>query len=410
MASPATIASSAAIIKELYPFGDVPWEVYRKYNFFNKVEKDTELVGNPVRIPIQSEMTMGASATFTNAQTNIQPSTYNAFALTRVTDFSLARIDNHALAAADGGEGSFVRLWEREIDSAMMSATWATEIQCYRTGTGSRSQVASGQATTTITLTSLTDIVCFGVGMTVAASATDGGAQRVGTQIVTGIDRANGTLTAATAWSTAIASLAANDFLYRDGDQQNGGASALVLTGLQGWLAGGTTPGTLFGLNRNIDPVRYAGQVYNATGVSLEEAMYEAYARAGIEGGMPDSIWMHPRQKAALMKSLESKTIYSKESGSPKGTVGFGEVTLDTDDGKVSIFTSPFIPFNMAFMLQMDTFELGSIGKCPAIQDFDSEQYLRVSNADQLEVRIFSYYNLLCKAPGWNVRLTNFGN
>jgi hypothetical protein len=415
MATAATIASSAAIIKELYPFGDVPWTILKNHHMFEWLEKNEDFVGDPVRVAVQTETTQGASATFLNAQNNMQPSAYFAFYVHRVTDYSLARIDNHALAAADGNEGSLVALWEREIDSAMKTAMLATDIQCFRSGTGSRGQLASW-TTNLATLNVVTDATNFGVGMSVGGSANDGGALRVASgtcEIIAGVDYVNGVLQSTSVnWNTILSALGQTDFLVRDGDGANGGTS-LVLTGMAGWIPGGTLaspPSSLFNCTRSSNPVGLAGQTYNATTVSLEEAVIEGVARVMTQGGSPDTIVMHPRKKGNLLKSLESKTMYTKTKGTTDGAVGFDRVFFESDAGPIEILSDTNCPYNTAWLLQKNSWELGSIGKCPRIQDFDTLNYLRVYNADQLEVRIYSYYQLVCMAPRWQMQIQNFGN
>lgn len=415
MASAATIASSAAIIKELYPYGDVPWTILKNYHVFEWLEKNEDFSGDPVRVAVQTETTQGASATFVNAQNNLQASAYFAFYVHRVTDYSLARIDNHALAAADGNEGSLVSLWEREIDSAMKTAMLATDIQTMRSGTGTRGQLASW-TTNLATLNNPTDATNFGVGMSVGASVADGGTLRVASgtcEVIAAVDYVNGILQSTSVnWNTILTSLGQTDFLQRDGDGANAGTN-LVITGMAGWIPGGTLaspPAALFGCTRSSNPVGLAGQTYNATTVSLEEAIIEGVARVMTQGGSPDTAIMHPRKKGNLLKSLESKTMYTKTKGTTDGAVGFDRVYFESDAGPIEILSDTNCQYNTCWLLQKNSWELGSIGKCPRIQDFDTLNYLRVYNADQLEVRIYSYYQLVCMAPRWQMQIQNFGN
>jgi hypothetical protein len=357
---------------------------------------------------------MGASATFANAQANIQQSAYYAFLVTRVEDFSIARIDNHALATVDGDEGGLVDLWSREIDSAMKHAVWQMGKMIFRTGTGSIG-VVGAIAGNLLTLATPADVVNFGIGMTLNGSPTDGSAlDNAGAkEVIAGIDRVNGVLkSTSAAWTTVIAALAVGHFLYRDGDGANAGTN-LVLTGMQGWVPGGTLatpPSALFSVARSADPTGLAGQLFNATGYAAEEALIEAIARADVEGATPDTLLCHPRQKASVLKSLESKVRYDKESSPGTGNIGFKDIHFESDLGPVKIIGTRNCPFNTAFLVQEDSWYLGSIGKAPRIQDFDTLEFVRVNNADQLEVRIYAYYQVVCRAPRWQVQIQNFCN
>ena len=414
----ATLAASAAIIKELYQDGDVPEELYKNNNGFIWLPKVTTFTGAPERIAVQTEHTQGASAGFATAQANILQSKFSSFGVNRVKDYSIARIDGEALEVADGADGSLVDLWDRELKSAMMAAVRSLAIQMYRNGTGSRGQIdaSSNTATATITLLNTSEITNFAVGMAVNGSATDGSAnyQSSAQEIIAGIDRALGTLTSTSVtWATIITSLSTNDFLYRAGDGINGGtvgtAGVGVIVGLQGWIPGGAAPGTLFGLSRNTDPVRLAGQLYSALGTPIEEAVIEAIARVGVEGGTPDTLLCHPRDKANLMKSLETKTRYPKSSRIGTASVGFDAVTFESDTGPIDIISDMNCPRYKGFLLQKDTWFLGSVGKAPRILNFDKQDMLRVYNADSYEVRIGSYVQMVCRAPAWNLQISNFG-
>ena len=417
MAGAADLTTSAAILKQLYQNGDVPQELYRNNNFVQWVPKQENFKGKPEIIAVNTETTQGGSANFTSALANLKGGAYSQFQVNRVKDYSIARIDGEAYLAADGDSGSLVNLWKREMDLAMLAGVRQLGIMAFRSGTGSRGRISAGSnvATNQVTLATISDITNFAIGMPVNASAADGGATRNASavEVIAGIDRVNGTLTSTSVtWATVIAAIAASDFLYRNGDAANGGTN-VTFTGMGGWIPGGTTPGTLFSLNRNTDPVALAGQLFNASAFPIEEAVIEAIARTGVEGGQPDTIILHPREKATLVKSLETKTRYNKE-GTAKlaqhdAAVGFDVVEFESDYGGISIISDMNCPRNSGWLLQKDTWFLGSIGKAPRIQDFDSLQMIRVSTEDSLEVRIFTYGQFVCRAPRWNTQISNLG-
>jgi len=409
----ASLNTSAAIIKTLYRNGDCPQELYGNNNFFMDIPKETDFVGDPLVVAVQTEHTQGASATFSEAITSLNPNKYARFSVSSVLDYSLAQITGEAMVKVVANEGALVDLWKREMDGAFMAATRSLAIMGFRSGTGDRGQISAGSnvATNTITLAQPTEITNFAVNMRVTASATAGGATRNASaaELIAGINRATGTLTSTSvAWNTVIAALAAGDFLQRAGDAQNGG-TALVITGLAGWIPGGATPGTLFGLNRNTDPVRLAGTNYDATGLPPEEALIEAVSRVQVEGGKPDRFYCHPRDKASLVKSLETKSRYMKGSKEMvSGTVGFDVLEFETDNGPVKVVSDLNCQRNKGWLLQRDTWALESAGKAPRILNFDDNTFLRVSNADSYQIRVGSYPQQICRAPAWNLQISNF--
>ena len=48
--------------------------------------------------------------------------------------------------------------------------------------------------------------------------------------------------------------------------------------------------------------------------MSIRDAIIEAMSRIDVEGGDPDTVWLHPRDKATLVKELEGKSYYMKET------------------------------------------------------------------------------------------------
>ena len=405
----ATLAASAAILKTRYPNGELPKELYQNNTFHGLIPKATDFDGNNRVVAIQTEYTQGASADFATALGALQQSKYSNFLVTRVEDFSLARIKGQALRAAQKDTGALVDLWENEMKSANMSATRSLAIMEHRDGTGTRGQIASGSTTTTITLTSAdsdpsTDVTNFAVGMSLQFSATAGSALRsAGAKaVITAIDRANATLTFGSALNVLLPDIGATDFIYRAGDEN------AVITGINGWIPGGSSPGTLFGLNRNTDPVRLAGQSYNATGVPMGDALIEAAARVGVEGGMPDVVIAHPRDVANFKKTLDGKVQYNRVESDVAG-VSFRSIEFEGDNGVIKVLSDMNRPKRNPVLLQTSSWRLHSLGPAPGILDYDNNQFLRVASDDAYEVRVGSYVAQYCNEPAFQIQLTNWG-
>jgi hypothetical protein len=62
-------------------------------------------------------------------------------------------------------------------------------------------------------------------------------------------------------------------------------------------------------------------------------------------------------------------------------------------------------PVGVAYLLQMDTWTLRSIGEVPRIIDIDGQKVRAESGSDSFTVRVGFYGNLSCSAPGYNVRI-----
>lgn len=412
MTGEATVTGSAAALKYLYPDGTPPKDINEQYTLLKEMKKETNFVGDSAFVPIQNANPQGVGCTVPNAQTNLNQGNYVRFQLTRVSHYSLARITGEAAEAAVRDEGALVDLWENETKGAAITENQMTAAYLYGTGDATLAQLdgTSSTAATTITLSTTANMNYFELNRLLGAVSTTGLSPtvRVGSARVTGIDRRNRTLTSGSNWSTQITSLANTDYLCLNGDNAASG-SGKVLTGLGGYVVGGTSPGTLFGLNRNTDPVRLAGQSISYAGWAMEDAIVDASAQAGFQGlGYPTKFVANNIDVANMKKSLSGKIMYYRP-GSTEGKYSFSELVVEGENGPISILADPFCPRNTGYLLKPDVFSLFSIKAWPHICKFDGLDFLRLSTDDVFEVRWVCYGNLKCKNPGPNVQLTSWG-
>jgi len=410
MAGEATVTGSTEALKLLYPTGEVPKSINDKFNLFKKTKKKTDFVGDSAIVAIQNAYPQGSSSTVANAQTAAQQGNYKRFQVTRKSHYGVARIAGEALKAAVKTEGALVDLWQNEMDGAVKTELIGLSTYMYGTGDGTLAQILSGSATTTVTLAASANMNYFALGMLVAAVSTTGFSPtvRVGSARVTGIDRKNRTLTFAAALSASITGVTDTDYLCRFGDNSSAGVNNSVLTGLGQWITGGTTPGTLFGLNRNTDPVAFSGQTQDYTGWTIEDAVMDATAQAGFIGiGDPNVIVMNTLEFTALKRSLGAKIIY--DGGGGAATAGFQDAYIEGDNGQIRIIKDPFCPRNTAWLLNDETFLLKSLDSAPHLQTWDGVRYLRLPTEDVFEARWAFYGNLIVNNPAPNVRLTGVG-
>lgn len=399
----ATLAASTAILKTHYPKGELPKELYDNQVALAMVNKTTDFDGQNEVLAIQTEGTQGASADFATALGTLQQSQFYRFTITRAKDYSLARIQGEALKAAEKNTGSLVDLWTNEIESATFTAARSLGISMFRDGTGTRGFVGAYTATqTTLTLKTISDVTNFSVKQFIQAVATSGGTLRAGGAKgqITAIDRVNGILTAGSAWDTLIPGIAANDALVRAGDNNS------VLTGFAGWISGSTS--TLFGLDRTPDPLKLAGQVLDATRMPMGDALIEAAARVGVEGGKPTHLFCHPRDAANFKKQLDGKVQFDRVESSVAG-ISFSAMEFEGDNGRVKIMSDMNCQRNIGWLGQLSDVELRSLGPAPHILNYDSNDFLRVASDDAYEVRVGSYAQLKVKRPAHWVQIQNWG-
>jgi hypothetical protein len=320
--------------------------------------------------------------------------------LTRARHYSLASIDNETLLASKGNANAFLEAAVTEIDGALDSASRALAVAMYRNGSGSIGQIASGQTTATITLSDVESISNFAKGMTLVASTADGGGSvKAGTAVIQGVDRDLGTVTFSAALNTLIGTIAANDYLFVQGNYD------ASIKGLQAWLpnVAPTSGDNFFGVDRSSDATRLAGIRFDGSAMPIEEALIAAASRVAREGGKPTHCFMSYAKFADLQKALGTQV--QRVDVSAKADIMFRGIVVNGPRGPINVIPDQNCPNDRAFMLQLDMWKLYSLGKAPGIMDSDGMRMLRDANADSLEVRIGWYAQIGCRKPGANVNI-----
>lgn len=409
----ATLAASVAILKRRYKDG-VPKTNFNDFPMMGVIDNPTDFDGEDYAFSIQTENPQGIAPTVADAQDALEQGKYRRFVTTRKEYFGVVRIKGQALKAAKG-PGALIDLWKRETDGVTREVIKNLEIFAFGNGTGIFGQIASGQGTTTVTLTRKEDAANFAVGMKVniVSDATFSPTVRGGASSkikITAVDRAAGTLTAAAAWSTTAAGTAANDFIVRAGNQAVSG-SPTVLTGLKKWVEGGSTPGTWATLPRNEDPVRMAGQVLDATGLTIEELVPDMESLVSAQGQQTKKqLWIHTTDYTSLKKTIQAKATYDRSKVESKyAGISYRSLQFEGDFSTIDIMPSPFVPKGEVFLQDMSTYRLHSLGPAPQLLNFDSNEMLRVTNDDAYEARIGLYGDFECHAPGNSIRAINVG-
>jgi len=404
----ATVTSLAYILKQKYKDG-LAVIGYDKSPFMAMVKKDTDMTGSSREVPLLYGAPTGRSCDFTSAKTNKRPSSGKRFSVTLAKDYALGGIDSLALKTAikDGSIGEGLKT---ELEGLTYSLTRSIASKLFRNGGGAIGRVASGQGSSTITLTNPDDIVNFEVGMQLDGATTDGTSGAVissGTGAlarIVSVNRSLGTITNSGAgnWNaaTGINGLAATDYLFQQGD------FGIALKGLDAWLPS-AAPGatTFFGVDRSVDTTRLGGQRIAAES-TIEATINEAIAIVIREGGMPDSVFMHPLDLKALVEGLSTKVAYTNVTSSDVAKVAFKAVSFLCSAGEVKIVSDLNCPRGVAWVLQMDTWVLGSAGDLVHVVEDDGNKMMRDSDGDSVEIRMRSYPQLYCKAPGYNARVT----
>lgn len=361
----------------------------------------------------------GRSATFANAQSQQTAAALASFFVYRVSNYEIVTITNELLEATKDNAGAFVDEAKLSMDTGFRNITNDLASDLFGTGTGERGQISGAPGVSgstnvvTIVLTSAADSTKFEVGMLLVSAVTDGAAPSADTVQITGIDRVLGVITGAssTAHSNSLSgSWADGSFMYVDGDLPIAGASNtgsfLKISGMQAWIpAVAPVPGSSFwNVDRSSDQRLYGVfQVLNDR--PIEEALIDLNAQMYLMGGSSDYVFINPISYASLEKSLGAKIQYV-DVKHDEVDISFEGIQLSGQTGKMTVIADRNCPAKNAFMLQLDTWKLKSLGKMPHVLTYGLEglEGLRVGTADALEIRIGYYGNLCCNAPGWNGR------
>lgn len=398
------LSSMNAALKELYDGQTVENLVYADNPFLAMVKKNTDFGGKYKPIPIITGVSQGRSSTFSNAQGNQSPVQVQSFLLTRISDYSIATIDNQTMLASKTDKMAFLEGAKLVIDGAIRSCTNSVASAIFRSGTGKIGQISGSVTSGVVVLSNAQDIVQFEINMVLQASTTDGGVPHAALGYVVAVNRSAGQLTVATSMGGAPAtpsSWTSGDSLLVQGDL-NAKAS-----GLSAWLpaTAPTSSDQFFGVNRSVDTWRLGGGRYNGSAQSIEEALIDASSLLAREGGKPDVCITNFATYSALEKALGSKIQYVDLKG--PADIAFRGIMVNGANSVIKVFPDRNCQQVTGYLLQMDSWCLEGLGDVPQILRYgDGLEMLRVYNADAGEVRIGAYYQLRTNAPGWNCNVT----
>jgi hypothetical protein len=407
-----------SVLKQHYHSDAIKNLVYKKNPFLAMIPKMTRFGGKNLPLPLRFADPQNRSADFRSAQRSNSggPSTrgssaFEDFVLTRVKNYGTAELDAEAVQAAQADIDTFVREAANEIDGLLRSISNDLAFDLFRDGSGLKATIATASvaANSVITFNEAGAARHFEKGMLLEASATAGGSRRSPTDIpeVIAVDRSGNSITVNANVTTYGSPWAASDFVYQYGDGPNGGANKKV-TGLAGWVPStAPTSSSFFGVDRTQDATRLGGVRYDGSAETIEEALIGAHMELAIEGGDPDVVFMNHLNTAELIKQLGSKKDYVEVN---VAGVGFQGVRVMTTEGELTVMSDRNCPPGTAYMLQMDTWGLYSLGEAPRILgqegDEDGLRMLRLANDDGYEVRAGFYAQVGCDAPGYNAVIT----
>jgi len=395
------------IAKDLYPQDDINKLVIEKSALLGMIKKRQDFVGRRQVVGLRFATPSGRSSVLQNAITNQNPSKLEGFYVTRIKDYAVASIDTETIRSADGKKGSIVEALDLEIGGALEALRRSMAISLFRNQGGSIGKLVDiGNAVTTTGPFGLAvpeDISNFEQGMTIQLAVTDGttGAVKPGTAVIAKVDRNLGQFTTAANLSTGIGTAALTDYVFYDGD------FGVRMAGLAAWIPQvAPTTALFFGVDRTQDPERLAGVRPTVTsGAPIEIVLQQALGQMARNMSEPDTIFLNPTDWMQLVVSLGSKLVIQKVHARDTADISFDAVVIAGPKGMVKVLSDPNCPKGIAYVLQMDTWCLWTLGPVGFL-DEDGLRMLRGATSDDYTWRMGYYGNLVCDAPGWNAVVT----
>ena len=403
---PLDIANVSEALKEHYKPLRVQNMVYKDNPLLAMMPKYTKFGGENMPIPLLYANPQRRSATFLTGQANTSTSALKQFLLTRVKDYSFASITGESIKATERDSDAFLRYATMEIDGALHSLTRSLAVGMYRDGTGAIGTITVDPVTaTSFTLNPISDVVNFEVGMSIVFAADATSALRSGgARTISAINRTTGVITCSAAMDGDILSSGSADLVFQAGDY-TAADDVLKIRGLEGWCPT-SAPGStaFFGVDRTTDVTRLGGNRFDGSALPIEEALIEGASTVAREGGSPDVCMVDFATFSNLEKALGSKVVYD-EAKARDVDIGFAAISLRGPRGTIKIVPDQNCQPNVAWMLQLDTWSLNTLGEAPMFLDLDNNRMLRENGADAYEVRLGYYGNVACNAPGYNCRV-----
>ena len=136
----------------------------------------------------------------------------------------------------------------------------------------------------------------------------------------------------------------------------------------------------------------------------IEEALIGGASIVSREGGSPDYCFVDYATFSNLEKALGSKVVYD-EAKARDVDVGFASIALRGPKGIIQVVPDQNCQPDVAWLIQLNTWSLNTLGAAPQFLDYDGLEMLREASDDAYEVRLGYYGNVACNAPGYNCRV-----
>ena len=358
---------------------------------------------------------LSSSSTFATALANMTYGTFPTPLVTYADVYCLGSISNKAMALSEGDKKAVKGLLKTQTDQAMYTIRrkLAREIWGDRSGNLGRVSTATAPSTTTITLNSVWDVPNFEKNMFIVGSDVATGASihaSPNRAQITAIDPGStstaATLTIDVAYTTSMPGLGTSDYLYEEGSV--GSAAGIVMDGFLRWIpiTAPTAGDAQYSVDRSVFVTRMAGSRYVGTG-PIETRLSNSLSFLNVNGGEPDTIWLHPMRGAELRENVQSLTRYGFQWNTSKAVkmdgseaaIGVQGFKIVGPNGPVEVLEDRNCPYNYALVTARDSWLLESAGELPHFDKQSGDRLFVEGLSDGKQFRLKGYVNLICKEP-----------
>jgi hypothetical protein len=351
----------------------------------------------------------GRSRTFTVAQANADEVKIGEFDIDVVPDNDVVRVSTQSLLRSRNERGSFIEQQALKVDNGINNLANALEKSLWRSATEELGRLnTSSFATTSLDLVTDSDVKNFQVGMHIVFASSTSGALRDGGKAlkITKIDKTatSDQITVAANLNT-VSGIAQNDYIFAEGDAQDGGTAAKGINGMPDWVPTTLSATEFFGQDRTESALELGG--LNTTGKysdivkSCVDAMFKHVDL--LPKVKTDVGYLNPRTFARLVDQVGQDV--QREPGT-KTTAGYRYISIQGPKAEVRMKPACYCAENTIWLCDKSVLYLESMLEPVRIDRDDGLIVRAISNAKGVECRLDSHCQFRLKVPGFVNRLT----
>lgn len=416
------VTSGDAILKTHYAPDRLADLISQENKFLGMVKRRKGITGRTYNHSLLWGPGGGRSGSFSQAQAMaaLTGGQVSQFALPLIANHSVANLSADLIEESESDVGAFVDAISMVSDTTAKDFANSIAVRLYRGASGAIGQISSDTnvASPVLKFAVAQDSFSVEVGqaLALAASEVTGAQKAFGSGAhglyVKAVDYLSGQVTVGVSPLASAASVnlndatdgcptvAVGDYVYVVGDRNN------ALAGIADWIPFGAVSGSdsFFGVNRSAS-TRLTGSYLDASSGSqqLSSTIEDAGRIVADQKGQLSDIFMSHKNLTALSKEMGSR--YMNTDAGSKGEFGFPEISVHTSAGVVKCHGDRACPGNRMFGVNMDTWELLTVGEPVYVWNKDGRMWRAIPTDAGMEIRFYSKIQLKCSSPRDNIHI-----